>query len=1078
MPLLADLESLDLSGILNARASISVSVEGADLQAVIDGGAAQSALAGLGGSIGELTASIDSPEALLEPLVAAVGSLADRLGVDELPLDDYLGAVREGAAIVASLLGALGGDPDELFSGDAPFGEALDRVRAQIGDNALASLGEVGQLKRLVDTVEAGIPTGPGQLAEIAVEILLPFPAGALRTMRDNLGRLFELAAGIELPSTRIAGLLGALDRVRIAADSADAAALELALGELERVRLNTVASIGGDLRTFAARIDGLGIDGLLAPVVSAGASLRTTGEGILEFLETWRRQLAAIRVSMEELDPAAFTAQIGFVVDFLETHARLKIGQPIDREVARLEGVLRNLLAGLPLRRYRAELSAFFRSIVEAIEAANLDGPAETVRGLLDEIQSLATTDLTGAVQAALGEVQATLDAALDGVISALEAISTEVDAVAGNAEAILGQAVAAIEGFATTVTELTLALETLGVQEAAQQVVDELAELRETAETVLSVAPVPDSLKPAIDQLIQALEGIDFDVVFQPVREAMAQFELPDQVSADINAGLAAVAEKMENLIPAELIASIDAEVQAALDVVRDFDPSSLLQGVTGFLDEAADFVEGLDPTPAAEAVRGPFDAILGAVDQVHPRRLLGPAIEAYDELLGQIPEPSSEGIVNAGAAATEAIGDAVGRTVSEPIRALTGAEVREPGPQEPVEPTAEDVPTPGDVVRLFGYLPERLRQALAALEAGPAGEALAALDGLCGGLAGELRRVQGAVWEIEDRLTGQLDALLAPLGSAQIGAQVAIRANFSADSEGIDVDAAMAAVAGAGAAALRSALAQPASEAHGRARAAARATGGSLGAALGEAAEALEGCMLSRLTGDLDDLLAALDFEPLALELDDMARVALLKGQEALGAAGDEIRSAIERLLALAEQYNPGAQLQKFVVVMDVLRQELELLNPRRLAAELGEIHAAIRAVIAAYDPAVFAAEIQETLVATGGALRALDPATLLGDLSFLDATVARVEAASPTAALAGVGESLAEVGASLQALDPAGLLAAVEGLGPDVVDAFETAAEGIRREIIALLEAIRYASGGASVSVSASVSVGGG
>jgi hypothetical protein len=97
-------------------------------------------------------------------------------------------------------------------------------------------------------------------------------------------------------------------------------------------------------------------------------------------------------------------------------------------------------------------------------------------------------------------------------------------------------------------------------------------------------------------------------------------------------------------------------------------------------------------------------------------------------------------------------------------------------------------------------------------------------------------------------------------------------------------------------------------------------------------------------------------------------------------------------------------------------------------------------------------------------------------LLGDLSFLDTAVQRAEAAIPTQALAGVGQSLHDVGEQLVGLDPGALLDAVEQLGPRLEAAFEQAAEAIRREIVALLESLQFASARGSASVSVEVGVG--
>jgi hypothetical protein len=51
MTLLSDLKSLDLSNILDARASITAAMEKPELEGVLSGGAAQTALAGLGTSL-------------------------------------------------------------------------------------------------------------------------------------------------------------------------------------------------------------------------------------------------------------------------------------------------------------------------------------------------------------------------------------------------------------------------------------------------------------------------------------------------------------------------------------------------------------------------------------------------------------------------------------------------------------------------------------------------------------------------------------------------------------------------------------------------------------------------------------------------------------------------------------------------------------------------------------------------------------------------------------------------------------------------------------------------------------------
>jgi hypothetical protein len=282
----------------------------------------------------------------------------------------------------------------------------------------------------------------------------------------------------------------------------------------------------------------------------------------------------------------------------------------------------------------------------------------------------------------------------------------------------------------------------------------------------------------------------------------------------------------------------------------------------------------------------------------------------------------------------------------------------------------------------------------------------------------------------------------------------------------------------VAQAGPGAMRAALLQDIRATCEQAQATAAGAVRQSSTTLGRAATALERCHLSGLGGDLDAFLAALDPEPIAAEFDAFAAAALAQAALLIPQMADELRAAVQKFQAIAQELNPAAQAHKFLVVFEAIYEELQVLNPRWLAAELGEVHTAIRKTVEAYDPTIFAEEVYEIITTVAASLRALDPATLLGDLSFLDDTLNQVTDAMPSNALAGVGDSLATVGAQLAELDPVGLLVTLESLGPEVIDAFEAAVEAIRREIVALLEAIRYASGSVSVSVSVTAEAGAG
>jgi hypothetical protein len=380
------------------------------------------------------------------------------------------------------------------------------------------------------------------------------------------------------------------------------------------------------------------------------------------------------------------------------------------------------------------------------------------------------------------------------------------------------------------------------------------------------------------------------------------------------------------------------------------------------------------------------------------------------------------------------------------------------------------------PGDVVRLFGFLPGKLCEALRAMEAGPAGDALRAIDRVCGGLARDLRALHATLWQIDAEIAGGLDRLLEPLAQHQVRAQLAIRANFDhgQDHGQIDVKAALAAVAQAGPGELRLALAAAIQEARASAHALAAGLARNVGPQLERTASALERSLLGRAAGDLDALLAALDPEPIAAELDALVGVVLARAPALLSAVADSVVQALARLQELFTGFHPMQLAQRFLVVLDVVKELLDLLSPRRLAAELGEVHGAIRHAIAAYDPGAFVADFRATVKSIADALRTLDPTTLAGDTTLLKGVVADLENALPSKALLGVGAELDKFAGQLAAVDLESLTRSVEGLGPKVIDEFEQVAEKLKQEIVAVLESLRYASG--SVQASATGTVG--
>lgn len=378
------------------------------------------------------------------------------------------------------------------------------------------------------------------------------------------------------------------------------------------------------------------------------------------------------------------------------------------------------------------------------------------------------------------------------------------------------------------------------------------------------------------------------------------------------------------------------------------------------------------------------------------------------------------------------------------------------------------------PGDVIRMFGYLPNKLREFIDGLENGVAEEFLQRLNGLGNGLATDLQSVPDQIMAIENRLLTVWDEMLLPIGPLQFEAQLAIEANFS--TEQIELGLSLETVAEVRPGRLRMELDQilkdTFNEIHQMSVQLTSAVGNNLMYAIGQ----LEKNFLHGLTQDIDDFLAALDPEPVAAELDTLIETVLRRAPEALDAVQDDLIAAAHRFEGIIRELNPANQAQKFLTVTEVLEEQVNLMDPRRLAAELTEIHQAIKKIFLAYDPAVFAEEIYEIIEALASSLEALNPATLLGELADFDAVLERVENAVPTQALASIDSSLEELGSRLQEIDPGGLMDAVNELPDRIVEAVLSAIESIKAEILALLQAIKYASGNTSASVEVSATVG--
>jgi hypothetical protein len=1080
MSLFDDLRDLDLTEVTTARAGISVSVSGDDVRAVIEGGAITSALGDLGTELAAVSAALDDPALLMAPLLAVFTDLTRGLDGEGLPVAELATAVAEGVGVLSTVLSGLADDP--LAAGGVlgrALPDALSTVTRAAGGYELVGLEGLGQFGALVARVEDGGPLDPAALAELAVDVLAPFPRATLDGLRASVDAMLTATAGIGLPTTRTQGLVVRLDAVAAAAKAGDAAAVGRALAELDQVRAQTVQVIRTDLATVTSALDRLPVTGITGALTSAGNVLAGAEEGILELLDGWRADVASARAIVEGIDPAELIAQLDALVDRLEGFLREQFEQPITAAAGLVAEKVHELFAHIPIRPVREAVRAALHAAAKAITDADLDRPAEEVRAVLGKLREvIAVADLGERIRAAITSVMTTLHTALDGVIAALAGVKAAIETVAGTAADVLGRAVAAVTAFQSAVTTVTGTMDALDLSSAAGEVVAKVRQIREAVEGVVSQVPLPEPVRPLIGQLIDQLEALDFggdpadNPIFKPILDAVGGLALSESLGTVVHEGLSALRDAVANVVPASLIDGIQQEVQHALDVVAGFDPATLLAGVTEQIDGIADTVAGIDITAIGATAHAPFQQLMDGWDRLRPSTLLAPVSQAYRSALSGIPMPAPEAAINTVGGQVNAGGDAAGQSATAPLaRLVPGATTTPAGaPATPAPTPGDDVVDlrPGDVVRLFGYLPAKLREALHALEAGPAGDALAAIDRLVGALATDLRRVATAVAEIEARLDAGLDALTGPLGPAHARAQIALQANFSTGE--LDLSAALTGVNQCGPGTFRAELTVHTGETRARV-AETGARHASVAARLLAVADGLDRCPLAQLTGGVDTLLAALDPEPLAVEVDELVFAVIRKAPTLVTGVETELRAVVDRARAMLGALNPAALGQRVLrAAIDALYEELSVLDPRLLGAELDEIHQAISASLAAYDPAKLAEELTAVQGDIVAALRGLDPAVLLGDLTAeLTALVTKAAGAVPTDVLSGLPQQLTDLDEAFAGIDLDVLLDRVANLAPEVVGAFGQALDGVRTEIVALLSSLRYATGRIEASV---------
>jgi hypothetical protein len=1072
MSFLDDLAALDLTRIVDAKVAITGSVAGLDDLLRVDAsisvfGDLGTSLAGLG-DLSAIAGDIGGPA--IEQLQATVV----RLRSLDLPLDAYRSALEDAARLVLGALPDFRDDPLGLrtFTGrslDELLGEAARGAAARVAGVA-ASLADV---RAVIDILDGELPTDPEVIVRTLLDALTPYGAGALldvgEAVRAVVGPIDALnVGGAIVPPTRATGLVAQLDAITAMAATASVDELQAAITELGAQLSRTRAQLEVDLGGIGVVLDALPLS-RLTTALDAVDLADGLSPGPLDVLGLLAREVAAMRGSIATLDVSELGTLAAQGVELLERGMRATLVERLDAGIDIAVRAVEDLLADNPVRDLRDQLTELLLDV--AIEVGELADPATALRDRLSSVAGVELPDVAPTVQGKVAEIRQTLGSALDGISAAIADVRSAVDAVAAEAAGVIEPVVGAIGEFASVVGGLGDLVDGLDLSGALDEVVGAVREIRLAVAEPLAEVPLPEPVRPLVDQLIASLEDIvAVDAMsLEPVAAIMSTITgALDSVTA-ISADLVRLDDVLANVLPTRLIAEIDSEVGGALAKIAGFDPATLTAGVTSALASAQASVGALQIADLLSPIGRAFDELVSIVDTLDPHRFLAPAIEAFDAIKKTIalPDPTAAAAQVSGAvAATTAV---AGQAVAGPLRQVLpagggGATEAAGQPDPPVRV--------GDAVRVVGWVPSRLRAAIEDLGAGPAGEVLRIVQRTTKGLADALRAVAPALHGLDASIAQDLGVALAPVRDAQLRAQVAIAARADAGALHASLDV----VALAGAAPIEAQLGVAIGTS--RARVTAAVDGlGAVALAADRLASQLDAQPLTAATTGVDALLAALDVEPLAAELDALAATVLSRMGDVVAAIRPTIEVTMARFTAVFDELHPLTQAQKLRRIIDAVLRELDLIDPRRFADELGIVHGALRSAIAAYDPVAMASELQpllDGLTAQVAALATLDPATVLGDLSELDAVVSAAAALRPAELLDGIGAPIVAVGSALGDIDLGRITGALGGLVDDVTAEVERAFDAVLGEVVELLRSIEFAMASARVEVSVGAS----
>jgi len=1079
MSLIDDLANLDLSDILQARLDISASLDDDGFKLAVSGDFNTVVLGDLS-QLAEGIKAID-PSQLEDAWQQLLKPILERLNLDEFPIGELLAKLKEGLEMGGSLLRQFATDPLSIGSQlGLPITDVITQFQNAAKNVVGVPLDDVAAVREIWAGVQAGLATDPLELAQEALALLLPFPVDGLKTVRGHLDRLMADMKKPLFDASLLNSMRDILTRIRIHAEAGDQAALDLALAEYATHFTSFKANLHAACMNVPARVDAWNLKALRDPVDALFELARTGQPDGLEFMVELKRHLEHFEtlIGLADADKAQeIFAKINSYLDSLEAFLKSVYLDRIDQGIEFLKSWVRELFAPLKLRSLQGDINAFFDNLVEAINDADLGSYADVLREPFKSLaEKLDGLDIGDHLDQQLANIGDSITGVVQTIQTQLQAIDTALTGLIDQVTVVFEKLGDLLDQFGQALEEVNQGIENLDIEGVTDEVIKALQTLREKGEELIAQAPIPEPMKPLIEQLIKQLEDMDLEsLIKDPARDALSSFDLPDAVKTPLESAMPELQKLLSNVMPEKLIAELQAELAGHLQAITDLASKSLTDVVNGFFGELTKAMDAIDPSQLVDLLCKPFLEALKLFDRLEPEKLLSPVTQAYDAFLADLPLTDPAKAAKATQDSIGNTGKAIGQAAAAPVKAVASpGKVREWQPDEAIgEPDLPEL-KPGDILRqLLGKPLSKLKEALESLDDTKAAQFVDKFQDLTGGLANDIRFVKSQLSGLQSHLVASGHDLIDDLIDVEFDARFAVSSqirlgNLSADTQvQVFTDFNTTEISAELNADLETQHALVSAAVHSRIQ--------GLGESLDGIADLLENHRITKIGSSLAGLVEAVDPEPVAAALDSIAQTALAKFIELSELLGEDLKGLITRIQQMIRQYNPALQIQRLSEVMTVFWEEMALLNPHFWVKQIKPIHEAIRTAFNAYDPANWTADLLGEFNDLKAQLTAIDPTSLLdpGQLNPFKAQADGVALIDLTTIGKELQLALGDLTEDLADLDPAILLETVTELKARILDQLDPVVDAIHQEMLTLLKSLRYVT--TQVSASASVSI---